>query len=202
MGVSKEKKKIFLKKSLIFFHTRIEIKNQIFDYAPHSADEVRYTVNFSDQKLFYFWRGALFAQDEMQVLEHPELGLLRDSLHVTDPGAIELDPKSFEVALIQNVRRLGAIDPSRIYGNRFYISTQKQLEKAFKFDHPTLSNILAMAAPQAGKAGARYSRGDIDALFLTALTGFSAVRMRHPGHKLLIDTGCWGSGALETIQGS
>ena len=196
-GFPLKKKKRFLKNSLLSFHTQVEIKTHIFTYAPTLGHEVRYTVNFADPKLFYFWRGPLFAQDEMQVLEHPELGLLRDSLSTTDPGAIDLDLATFEVALIRNVQRYGSINPARIYGNRFFISSHRLLEKNIQvFDLPTFSNILAMAAPHGGQTGSRYTRGDIDTLFLTALTGFSAARLKHPEQILLIDTGSWGSGAF------
>ncbi len=51
-----------------------------FSYHPSAPGQVEWYVNFADSRLFGFYEGHLFAQDEMQVMEHPCLGSIRDAL--------------------------------------------------------------------------------------------------------------------------
>ena len=53
-----------------------------FDYAPtlDQTDAVEWHVNFADPQLFVAYGSSLFAQDEMQVAEHPALGSLKEAL--------------------------------------------------------------------------------------------------------------------------
>jgi hypothetical protein len=52
------------------------------DYEPvlDSADGIEWHVNFADPHLFVAYGSSLFAQDEMQVAEHPALGALKEAL--------------------------------------------------------------------------------------------------------------------------
>lgn len=47
---------------------------------------VDWHINFADFHLFGFYEGGLFAQDEMQVAEHPILGSIRDYLRNSPPS--------------------------------------------------------------------------------------------------------------------
>ena len=51
-----------------------------FEYGTPEGSAVDWHVNFADPELFGYYRGGLFAQDEMQVTEHPALGALREAL--------------------------------------------------------------------------------------------------------------------------
>ena len=53
-----------------------------YDYVPLTltGDSVDWHVNFADPDLFVYYGSSLFAQDEMQVAEHPALGALREAL--------------------------------------------------------------------------------------------------------------------------
>ena len=51
-----------------------------FGYQASSAQIKHWHPNFADRKLFGFYGGNLLAQDELQVLEHPILGSLREAL--------------------------------------------------------------------------------------------------------------------------
>ena len=53
-----------------------------FDYQPvvEGDDVVEWHVNFADPHLFVAYAGGLFAQDEMQVAEHPGLAALKQAL--------------------------------------------------------------------------------------------------------------------------
>jgi hypothetical protein len=54
-----------------------------FDYAPLAEfpDASDWHVNFADPHLFVAYSSSLFAQDEMQVAEHPALGALKETLN-------------------------------------------------------------------------------------------------------------------------
>ena len=81
-------------------------------------------MNFADKHLFGYWSGSLFAQDEMQVMEHPALGSLQ--LYLTTNmnrrkglDALTKDGSDPTPCLVQNVPRVCAIDTAGIYGNSF-----------------------------------------------------------------------------------
>ena len=58
------------------------IRDGFYDYGPilDPGDGVEWHVNFADPNLFYAYGSVLFAQDEIQVAEHPVLGSLREAL--------------------------------------------------------------------------------------------------------------------------
>src|SRR4051794_22228936 len=57
-------------------------RQDVYDYAPVDASPsaVEWHVNFADPDLFFAYGTGLFAQDEIQVAEHPALGSLREAL--------------------------------------------------------------------------------------------------------------------------
>jgi hypothetical protein len=68
---------------------KIENAKHFYQYKPSSdPKEVEWYVNFADSSLFFAYGTALFAQDEMQVAEHPSLGSLREKLQANkqDPS--------------------------------------------------------------------------------------------------------------------
>ncbi|MDI7278219.1 MAG: hypothetical protein QME94_19755, partial [Anaerolineae bacterium] len=60
----------------------LEVREDAYDYAPVSDPQgaVEWHVNFADPNLFFGYGTGLFAQDEMQVAEHPALGAVREAL--------------------------------------------------------------------------------------------------------------------------
>jgi len=76
---------------------RVEVRESVYEYRPATGAEhaVQWHVNFADPRLFTAYGTGLFAQDEMQVAEHPALGALREALHArrwrvqTDANAAE-----------------------------------------------------------------------------------------------------------------
>ena len=58
---------------------RVEGREDAYDYVPVPATtgSVEWHVNFADPHLFMAYGSSLFAQDEMQVVEHPALGALK-----------------------------------------------------------------------------------------------------------------------------
>ncbi|MFA6166532.1 MAG: hypothetical protein WC700_07955 [Gemmatimonadaceae bacterium] len=61
---------------------RVEVRESVYNYSPATGIEgaVEWHVNFADPRLFTAYGSGLFAQDEMQVAEHPALGALRETL--------------------------------------------------------------------------------------------------------------------------
>jgi hypothetical protein len=180
----------------------------IFDYGEQDDQSVTWHMNFADPELFVAYSSSLFAQDELQVSEHPVLGSLREALVAegSKPRTIGLDGKPTAIT-ISGVQRRCAIStrptadsPRGLYGNEFQHAAEKQIVAATKaLSPPTTSNILAMAAPAYGRGA--YSSRELSHILNTAYTGFSAARCESiligsPTHRVVVHTGFWGCGAF------
>ena len=187
----------------------------MFDYGAPSEGTEAWWVNFADPMLFGFYGGGLFAQDEMQVAEHPALASLREALLGT-----KLPPRTMEgrdtptPVLVMGVERRCAVDttpdaaagrPFGLYGNLFARASRDVVQRATRvLDPPTRSNILAIAAPP--PSNGPYTLSQIRAIHHTAFTGFSAARwcgqrrwmdaLRTGRVRTEIHTGYWGCGAF------
>lgn len=183
-----------------------------YDYAPAAADPsaaVEWHVNFADPNLFVAYSSPLFAQDEMQVSEHPVLGALREAL-----GAAGLVPRTVvggspTPILITNAERrcrvatepdASAGRPEGLYGNAFARAPIEVVRAATeRIDPPTLTNLIAMAAPR--PASGRYAELQIREALVAASTGFRAAvlesaRMMGAAPDVIVHTGFWGCGAF------
>jgi hypothetical protein len=60
----------------------VEVRDGYYDYRPifDTGVGVEWHVNFADPNLFYAYGSVFFAQDEIQVAEHPILGSLREAI--------------------------------------------------------------------------------------------------------------------------
>jgi hypothetical protein len=163
-------------------------------------------VNFADPELFAFYGGPAFAQDEIQVAEHPVLASVRGFLK-SDHGnpllrAVSREPGRATPVLVRNVERWCAIDmfpalaPAGIYGRKLARASDDALRQAVRrIERGVPSHILAMAAPQGGYG--EYSREQIRDVLDTAIAGFAAARAESaPGSQVRVHTGHWGTGAF------
>jgi hypothetical protein len=66
--------------------TKLIMKEDTFDYKNVEESSLEWHVNFADMNLFGFYGGSLFAQDEIQVAEHPILASLRQELEASMNG--------------------------------------------------------------------------------------------------------------------
>jgi hypothetical protein len=159
--------------------------------------------NFADYHLFGFWNSPLLAQDELQVLEHPVLARVREWLlsegHL--PRTVDGDGQSTPVTIEGALRRcaldLSSTDrlPLGLYGQRFARAPLADVLAATrKLDPPTVTNLVAMAAPSGGKG--RYSSLQLEWILAAAYTAFSAVRACSEGERAILHTGFWGCGAF------
>ena len=182
----------------------------VFQYPGDTKEVTVWHLNFADRMLFGYYAGLLLAQDELQVLEHPALGSLRDALEAegrlgTTQDA-EGNPTPVTVTGVQRHCHFHtepdpqAGRPSSLYGNAFRRATTSQVESATEvLTPPTVSNILAMAAPSGGFG--RYAATEIERILFTAYSAFAAARqegigMKGAASRTMIHTGFWGCGAF------
>ncbi|MFX1297492.1 MAG: hypothetical protein ACFFD2_21905 [Promethearchaeota archaeon] len=199
------------------YSTHFILKENIFQYltAPKTTPPtIEWYINFADRNLFIAYGKGLFAQDEMQVAEHPALGSLKECLSTLESSDSRLAPRTRDAnslptpILIRGVERRVAISvepntakgrPQGLYGNKFSQATTETIKKACKvLNPPTITNIIAMEAPKYGKGDYRFKQ--IEDIFLTAYTAFTAAKIESyhavDGEvNVIINTGNWGTGA-------
>jgi len=190
---------------------KFSVRRGVFEYAvPTESAAVAWHLNFADPSLFCAYGSALLAQDELQVAEHPVLGSLREALASMGKAPSTVDEQERPTPVtISGVQRRCAIDtrpnpaagrPGSLYGNAFAQAPAEQVAAATTpLSPPTISSILAMAAPGGGYG--EYTREEIVYVLHAAYTGFSAARreserMAATGSRTIIHTGFWGCGAF------
>jgi hypothetical protein len=189
----------------------VEARHDVYDYAPVSdlPGAVEWHVNFADPLLFVWYGSGLFAQDEVMTAEHPALGALVEALHADGRKAVTEDASGPTPVLVTGVERRCAIAldanplegrPKSVYGRAFASAKPQAVRAAVRrLDPPTLTNVIAIAAPRGG-AG-RYTRQEIERVLVTAYTGFAAAALESAslggeGAPVVVHTGYWGCGAF------
>jgi hypothetical protein len=180
----------------------------IFEYGEPDHGSAVWHMNFADPDLFVAYSGSLLAQDELQVSEHPVLGSLREALEATGvlPRTVDYNGHPTPIT-ISGVQRRCAIEtkptakcPRGLYGNEFRHADEMQVEAATKpVTPPTMSNILAMAAPSCGSG--IYRQKQLAYVLNTASTGYAAAKRESaqigsPTSRVVVHTGFWGCGAF------
>jgi hypothetical protein len=190
----------------------VEVREDFFGYEPGGAggNAVEWYLNFANFDLFSAYGGALFAQDEMQVAEHPALASLREALIADGVRPLAVESGQPTPALVTGVERRCRIAtnpdesqgrPRGLYGNEFGHAAPDVVERATTpIVPPTRTNILAIEAPAGGSG--RYMVNQIVFILRTAFAGFTAAgeetrRLvnRDDAPKVVIHTGFWGCGA-------
>jgi len=191
--------------------SRFSVCPGLFAYAaPREPNVAAWHLNFSDPRLFVAYGSSLLAQDELQAAEHPSLGSIREALLSRGMPAVTVDQHGNPTPVtITGVQRRCVINtlpnpaagcPNGLYGNAFARATEDQVRTATRpLSPPTISNILAMAAPPGGYG--EYSREEMLDVLTTAYTGFSAARAESQRlvqgvARTVIHTGFWGCGAF------
>lgn len=178
-----------------------------FRYSPSSqVNAIEWHLNFADFDAFATWRTPLFAQDEIQVAEHPALAALH--LEARDQG---ISMKTVEETtafishptpvLVSGVERRIEVETatSGLYGNAFQRASLEQVRQATRIiDPPSISHILAIQAPEPGSG--LYKASDIRQILITAYSGFVAAieegkLQKGANSSTLIHSGFWGCGA-------
>lgn len=179
-----------------------------YDYAPLDGGTFEWHVNFADPHLFVAYGSPLFAQDELQVAEHPILGALKEALVAEGAVARTVDRGRPTPVLVTGAERrcriatepdAGAGRPDGLYGNHFARARAATVRRATtSIEPPTITNLIAMAAPAHGRGS--YSPEQIEGILVTASTAFAAAVAETasvaPGAGTVIHTGYWGCGAF------
>ena len=180
-----------------------------FDYVPVVEGAVEWHVNFADPHLFVAYGSSLFAQDEMQVTEHPALGAIREALSARGLRAVTVEAGEPTPALVMGVERRCAVAtesnavegrPLGLYGNAFCVLPAEAVVRATTaIDPATITNLIAIAAPRPSYG--TYTREQIEDALVTAYSGFRAAALeseRAFGAEapVVIHTGFWGCGAF------
>jgi hypothetical protein len=187
--------------------TAVELREDVFTYDPPPPGRVEWHLNFAHTLLFVAYAGPLFAQDEMQVAEHPALASVREWLTAASlPGLrpVTRENSAATPVLIRGVERrcaiatdpdLDADRPAGLYGNAFARARVTAVQRATRaLSPPTVTHVLAMEAPPGGVG--RYTAAQIEEVFATAYTGFRAARAESgAGCEVVVHTGHWGTGA-------
>ncbi len=184
--------------------TALDIRTGVYDYDSGAGDTVEWHVNFADPHLFTAYGGPLFAQDELQVAEHPALACLREALTGSSVPPLTEEAGAPTPVLVMGVERRCAIAtgpdplagrPRGLYGNAFAAAPVDAVRRAVRvLDPPTVSNIIAMAAPSGGTG--RYTPAEIGQVLLTAYTAFSGARIESGSRRTVVHSGFWGCGAF------
>ena len=167
---------------------KLVLTQGIFKYDEKIAEDENlvkhWYLNFSHSQLFVAWKSSLFAQDEMQVCEHPILGSLRECVLKKSSENQNLTPLTVQTnatpILIKNVDRKVSVNVNDfdLYGNKFSGASQELIRQATTVLDPITtrkSNILAIEAPTGGKGS--YTLQDISYIFDTAYSGFRACKL-------------------------
>jgi Poly (ADP-ribose) glycohydrolase (PARG) len=190
-------------------HTEIEEQKSYFEYTSSNRDNnlVEWYLNFAHSDLFCAHGERVFAQDEMQVAEHPALASLREALLAENIAPFTVERGDPTPILIRGVERRCAIatnsDPAQgrpngLYGNNFAKATPEAIALATTpLNPPTITNIIAMEAPSGGYNFYEYDA--IEFILTTAVTGFMAAKIESQleiaAPIVSIHTGFWGCGA-------
>jgi hypothetical protein len=166
-------------------------------------------VNFAMSDCFGAYAGPLLAQDELQVLEHPALGSLREAATAQGFSLLCVEDERPTPVLVSGVERRGHLDtrpaperPSGLYGNHFAEAPESAVRGALsRIEPPTMSSILAIEAPAYGSG--TYARKEIALILSTALSGYRAAvletlraaKQHRSQARTVIHTGFWGGGA-------
>ena len=148
-------------------------------------------------------RLGLLAQDELQCVEHPALGSIREALEHENLAAWTEEDLGPTPVLVANVERRCTLEtaaslarPFGLYGNQF--ARARRRDDPRRVSCATIrrarSNLIAIAAPV---GSGRYTRAQIERVIVTAFTGFAAaVHESRRAASVEICTGFWGCGAF------
>jgi hypothetical protein len=201
--------------ALSFSPLKIKLQDDFFNYAKDKSSEACsvWHLNFADARLFGFYGSDLFAQDEIQTLEHPLLFSVCEYLSLNRGKAynawtINRDLNSGlripTPVLVQNVPYWICVNTrpvlsggriGNLYGNNFCRASKEEILAGIKvFDGNVKSNIIAVAA-LAGGSGT-YSKTEIEFTLKTLLCAFEKARSVSNSRAVAVHTGNWGCGAF------
>ena len=182
---------------------KVRVLPGYFIYGNSAPGTTAWHQNFADPRLFGYYDTALFAQDEMQVAEHPVLASVPRAMEAAGERAYTEENGQPTPILVAGAERRVEVDtgpdlaPGRLsglYGNRFGAASPDVVRSACRvIVPPTVSNIIAIAALSGGRGP--YSPEELRHTLVTAYTGYRAAVLESAG-TVEVHTGFWGCGAF------
>lgn len=185
--------------------TTFENECNAFHYETRD-EENEWWLNFTGRSLYIAYSGSLFAQEEIQVVEHPDLAHLKEYLSTayasyppnkSNPTQARFHHRAYPVLIRGVEQRCKIVDLPSIYGSRFADATFEQLSKAVEVVVPKKkkTNIICMTGLSSGTG--TYQLGEILDLYQTAFTAFSGAKNESTEpEECVIHTGHWGCGVF------
>jgi len=186
----------------------ISTEQNFFDYKDCSTNSKKvWYMNYADSNLFGYYGSDLFAQDEIQTLEHPLLGSIVEYLdkskiknlcsktvqeNIPTPYVFENVPYWIEV---NTAPTLTNGKKANLYGRNFSDLPEDVVDCGIKIvQGEKQNNIIAMAAPSNGKG--LYTKLELENLLETVLAAFTGAVDKSKEKECVIHTGSWGCGAF------
>lgn len=178
--------------------TTVKAVKGFFRY--RDSDASHCYMNFAHHDLFNGYGHFMFAQDEIQVAEHPLLASLRELMLTRED---DLRPRTVEngaptPVVFRAIPRTISIDTRQIYGARLTRADDELIrESVSRVDPPVCSSILAIEAP-ISSGNNIYTRSEVESALKTAYSGFRAFILSSDAlwtTPFVLHTGNWGCGA-------
>lgn len=190
---------------------KIETRDDYFCYDESDSDGERvFYLNYADPNLFGYYDTDMFAQDEIQTLEHPLLGAVSECIEavgIAGMRGLTVEKKEPTPFVVLGAPQWLSVDTNpvmpdgsrrRLYGWMLSESETQVVDAGIKpLGQDRRNNILAVAAPECGRG--EYTKEQIVFIMKTLLAGFgAAARISEQGGKksCAIHTGRWGCGAF------
>eukprot|EP01084_Bolivina_argentea_P261343 441586_1 len=156
------------------FQNKLIIEPNIYQYAHNDKDKdksIHFYVNFADNDLFGFYRGSLFAQDEIMTVEHPILCSLKEKILKSkwDNNSKLSDECSASFIILNAIKHghFAQDNLQKIYGNNFGKDALKYFEVC---KPPIYDNIICIACLSGSMS--KYTKHDILGILNKAYCGF------------------------------
>ncbi|MCR5126307.1 MAG: hypothetical protein K6B43_14115 [Treponema sp.] len=186
----------------------VKFRDEYFSYDDaDTADTKVYYLNYADPNLFGYYDSDLFAQDEIQTLEHPLLGSVMEYIDKNEtaelvslteekgePTPYIVEGAPYWLKVVTNPT-LPTGETLNLYGRNFCRASKEILDIAVKaIKEERANNIIALAAPALGSG--EYKRKQIEQILKAVIASFSAAIALADKKKCVIHTGNWGAGAF------
>lgn len=186
----------------------VKFRDEYFSYDDaDSADTKVYYLNYADPNLFGYYDSDLFAQDEIQTLEHPLLGSVMEYIDKNETSVLKslteengeptpyiVEGAPYWLKVVTNPI-LPTGETLNLYGRNFCRASKEILDIAVKpIKEERANNIIALAAPALGSG--EYKRKQIEQILKAVIASFSAALSLADTKKCVIHTGNWGAGAF------
>ncbi len=188
------------------FNLHVETRNGFFSGQDLSveAQTTLITSNFAADQIFRYYKSPCLAQDELQVCEAPQLGLIREYMRKKFPQYLSTHKNS---VIVDGVKRVFHFETQGdilkntpvLYGRNFRKAKVQTILRATRpLKSPLRMTILTVVAPYVAKEK-YYKEKDVGFFLLNTTIGFTHAKRlanKKGSPRLLLHTGRLGAGAF------